>query len=97
MDIRIRRENNATVFELSGNIDDAGACELENVFDNELQKGIDRLVFDLSYLENLSEAGLRTLFKAHKRTNGNAIIRNANSSIKEYFETTGFDSVFIFE
>lgn len=97
MDIRIREENNTAILELSGNIDDNGAHELERTFDEELCKGVNKLVFDLSCLEDLSNIGLRALLMGHKHFKGNVVIKNVNSNVKEVFERTGFDSTFNFE
>lgn len=97
MDIRTRKENNTTFIVLSGQIDDDGAYEIESIIDEDCQNGTDKFVFDLSNLESLSNAGLRVMFLAQKRTHGNTIIKNASSHIKEAFEIAGFDSYFIFE
>lgn len=96
MDIRVKEESNTVTIELSGKFDDQLTYQLETIFNEELKKGKNKLVFDLNDLEYLSNAGLRILLMGNKRFS-NTIIKNVRPNIKEFFEITGFDTEFIFE
>lgn len=77
--------------EIIGRLDTGTAPQLEeeiNVADDDIKT----LVLDFSNLEYISSAGLRVLLKTQKNMTkkGKMIIKNANESIKEVFELTGF-------
>ena len=78
---------------LSGRLDTTTAPKLEA----ELQQisGVEELVLDFAALEYLSSAGLRVLLAAQKGMNrqGNMVVRNANETVMEIFEVTGFVDV----
>ena len=53
-----------------------------------------KLVFDLAKLEYLSSTGLRVFLMMAKRLGSeNLLVDNANTLIREIFETTGFSEV----
>ena len=62
-------------------------------------KGLKVLIFDFEKLDYISSAGLRVLLVAKKAlgSNGRMIVRNANKSIMDIFEITGFVNVLEFE
>ncbi len=71
-------------------------------FEAELKKSIDgvsSLIMDFAELEYISSAGLRVLLSAQKvmKKQGNMLIRNANKSILEVFEITGFTDILTIE
>ena len=72
--------------------------ELEDVVKNSLN-GIKKLVFDFKELEYISSAGLRVLLVSKKLMDqqGKLVVKNANSSVKEIFDITGFTNVLDFE
>lgn len=83
---------------LSGRLDTTTAPQLEA----ELKASIDgvyKLDFDFENLEYISSAGLRVLLSAQKVMNkqGSMIIRNANDTINEVFEVTGFADILTIE
>ena len=62
--------------------------------------GIKKLVFDFKELEYISSAGLRVLLVSKKlmdQQQGKLIVKNANSSVKEIFDITGFTNILDFE
>ncbi len=77
--------------EVEGRLDTNTSPDLEK----ELQDltGIERIIFDLKDLEYISSAGLRLLLAIQKKLNAedSVIIRNANDTIRDIFEMTGFD------
>jgi len=59
--------------------------------------GVDTLVVDFSKLEYISSAGLRVLLAAHKNfvKKGGLTILNANETITDIFEVTGFKDILV--
>ena len=80
---------------LKGRLDTLSAPELMKLFD-ELYAGesFATLIFDLEKLEYLSSTGLRVFLMMAKRLGSeNLLVDNANTLIREIFETTGFSEV----
>jgi len=83
---------------LDGRLDTTTAPELEVSIKDSIS-GIDMLVFDFTALEYISSAGLRVLLATQKTMNkqGKMVIRNANETILEVFDITGFSDVLTIE
>lgn len=79
---------------LAGRLDTTTAPQLETELKQNIS-GVEELVLDLAALEYLSSAGLRVLLAAQKVMNrqGNMVVRNANETVMEIFEVTGFVDV----
>ena len=79
---------------LIGRLDTTTAPELEKELKASLD-GITELTFDLAALEYISSAGLRVLLSAQKTMNkqGSMVVKNANETIMEIFEITGFSDI----
>ena len=79
---------------LEGRLDTMTAPDLEKELKESLAD-VKTLTIDMSKLEYISSAGLRTLLMAKKtlHNKGNVVIVNANDIVKEVFEVTGFDSL----
>lgn len=77
--------------EIIGRLDTVTAPQLEEEI-SATAGDITTLVLDFTQLEYISSAGLRILLKTHKAMakKGKMIIKNANESIREVFELTGF-------
>ncbi len=90
--------NTTAVFTLEGRLDTSTAPELEKELKNSLD-GITTLTLDMKALDYISSAGLRVLLFAQKTMNkqGNMTIRNANQTIMEIFEVTGFSDILTIE
>ena len=87
-----KNKNGATLkMAVEGRLDTTTAPQLENEIKGSLE-GITDLVFDLSSLEYISSAGLRVLLSAQKIMNnqGKMTVKNANETLMEIFEVTGF-------
>lgn len=83
---------------LGGRLDTLTAPELENEIRNGLT-GVEKLVFDFEKLEYISSAGLRVMLLAQKimsRLGGMRVV-NANDTIMEIFEVTGFRDILTIE
>ncbi len=98
MNITMDKNGNSLKVALEGRLDTTTSPELESKLEGELNEIAD-LVFDFEKLEYLSSAGLRVLLAAQKIMNkqGKMVIRNANNTIKEIFEVTGFSNILVVE
>lgn len=96
----IEKNVNATTvtLKIAGRLDTTTAPELEAAIDASLSVARE-LVLDFTDLEYISSAGLRVLLKAQKsmQKNGSMKICNANESIMEVFEITGFADILTIE
>ena len=95
--LNINKKQNGTslVVELEGRLDTTTAPELDDELFTVIGDITD-LTFDLTKLEYISSAGLRSLLSAHKKVsaNGSMKITNASDEVKEIFDITGFSQVF---
>lgn len=98
MKINKTLNNNELTLAISGELNTTTYQELEDVVKNSLN-GIKKLVFDFKELEYISSAGLRVLLVSKKLMDqqGKLIVKNANSSVKEIFDITGFTNILDFE
>lgn len=86
---------NALNITLEGRLDTSTAPELEQTCATSLE-GVETLILDFEKLDYISSAGLRVLLNLQKTMNsksGEMIIKNANESIKEVFDITGFADI----
>ncbi|MEG0571333.1 MAG: STAS domain-containing protein [Oscillospiraceae bacterium] len=83
---------------LSGRLDTTTAPELEAALKDSWE-GISSLILEFAELEYISSAGLRVLLSAQKvmSKQGKMVIRNANDTILEVFEITGFIDILTIE
>lgn len=83
---------------LTGRLDTITAPEFESEFKSSVS-GIEKLVLDFAGLDYLSSAGLRVLLAAQKTMNkqGSMVVRNANETIAEIFDITGFCDILTIE
>ena len=90
--------NGELTLAISGELNTTTYQELEDVVKNSLN-GIKKLVFDFKELEYISSAGLRVLLVSKKLMDqqGKLVVKNANSSVKEIFDITGFTNILDFE
>ena len=93
MKTNIKKENDATIFSLSGRLDSNSAP----LFEIELQSFLAcpgcNLVFDFNDLDYISSAGLRIILKTArllKEKNGAFALCQANEQILEVLEISGF-------
>ena len=98
MKINKTLNNDELTLAVSGELNTTTYQELEDVVKNSLN-GIKKLVFDFKELEYISSAGLRVLLVSKKLMDqqGKLIVKNANSSVKEIFDITGFTNILDFD
>lgn len=96
----INKQQNGTslTVALEGRLDTTTAPQLEAELRQSLD-GITQLTMDLGGLAYISSAGLRVLLFAQKQMNkqGEMKVTNANESVMEIFEVTGFSDILCIE
>lgn len=94
--MQINKTQNGTnlTVALEGRLDTTTAPQLEAELKRSLS-GVTEFVLDLAALEYLSSAGLRVILSAQKVMNkqGMMVVKNANDTIMEIFEVTGFSDI----
>jgi anti-sigma B factor antagonist len=97
MDLSIKTEINGSELKVlpTGSINTQTAPDFENSITTNYS-GIDNIIIDLQNVDYVSSAGLRVLLRTQNHAddnNGTLTIKNANDSIKEVFDQTGFSSI----
>ena len=94
MTITQKKDGGKLTVELGGRLDTTTAPQLESELRPALD-GVSELMLDMKDLEYISSAGLRVLLSTQKIMNkqGSMVILNANESILEIFEVTGFSDI----
>lgn len=84
--------------EVNGRIDTVTVTEAESILKSDLD-GITELVLDFRGLDYISSAGLRLLLTLQKTMNkqGSMTIKNANETVTEIFDVTGFSDILTIE
>jgi anti-anti-sigma factor len=98
--IEKRREQDAVVLTLSGELDLASAPMLERELLDAEATGPSRLVIDLAGLAFMDSTGLQALLRARERANSNGhelALRRAPHQVQRVFELTKTVDAFTFE
>ena len=98
LNIEKQLQNDALTVSLEGRLDTTTAPTLEAELKSALD-GVKSLTLDLEKLEYISSAGLRVLLYAQTQMNiaGEMKIKNANETVMEIFEVTGFSDILTIE
>ncbi len=98
MTIRQTQNGNELTVALEGRLDTTTAPELEAALQASLG-GVPALTLHFAALEYISSAGLRVLLSAQKIMNrqGEMKVTNANETVKEIFDVTGFSDILTVE
>lgn len=96
MIIEKNKSEDAMEMKLLGWLDTESASKLEAEL-SILPDDVTSLSFDCADLEYISSSGLRQFVAAHKKMNGNLIVRNASSEIMNVVKMTGIDKKVKFE
>jgi anti-anti-sigma factor len=95
MKITAIQEEGILVVQVEGRLDVATAPEFEKNCAAMLEQGHEKLVLDLTDLEYISSAGLRSLLAIAKRlkgSGGSLSLCGLTGLVKEVFYLSGFDS-----
>lgn len=96
MNTEIRHENGVAVVAVTGSVDALTAAELSSVIAAQVADENVNLVVDLTKLEFMSSAGLRTLLGATKEarsSGGDLRIASSNPGIDKILKMSGFSSI----
>ncbi len=94
-----KMEGNTLTVLLEGKITSKNAPELTSALEGKLQS-LDKLVFDFAGLEYITSAGIRVILnalQALEEHDGEMVLKNVNSDIREVFRLTGFLEVLTIE
>ena len=94
MEIKKKVEGSKMTLAPVGRVDTITSPELEAAVQLD---GVEELVFDLSWVDYVSSAGLRVLLASQKKMAGKKmVIVGARPAVKEVFDITGFSDIFTF-
>ena len=97
MDVNIVKDGKKATLSMAGELSVSTAPDLENAI-NSLPEDICDINIDLAEVDYVSSAGLRALIAAGKVAEGrggNLRVLNVCEDIREVFEMTGLDEVFM--
>ncbi len=97
MEVNIRKEEKALVVSITGRMDAVSSPDFDAEVEGQIDKGETCLILDLSGLDYISSAGLRsmlTLAKKLKTRNGSLVLCGLQEMVKEIFEVSGFSTIF---
>jgi anti-anti-sigma factor len=97
MSVIERTENGVTVLVPAGRLDTQGAVGLNAALQQAMSEGRHRIVVDMSQVQYINSAGLRTLVDAlirNRRENGDVKLVALDQNVAHAFHTIGFDRLF---
>ena len=97
MNITERNENGVAVFVLNGRVDSIGAAEMDEVLQAAAGEGRTKMVLDMSKVQYINSAGLRTLadiLTQNRANNGNLLLVSLSPKVERVFKIIGFDKFF---
>ncbi len=101
MEISTQKEKNCVVLHVNGKIDAVTSPAFEKDLASLIEKGEKVFLLDLSGLEYISSAGLRSILSTAKQLKpqgGKLLFSGLQGPVKEVFKISGFGSIFqIFE
>lgn len=97
MEIYTKKENNISFITVKGRMDAFSAPVFEKDISALIAQGENTFIINLSALEYISSAGLRsilTVAKQLKKINGEIIFTGLQDTVEEVFKISGFQSLF---
>ena len=94
LNISKTQNDGVLTIELEGRLDTTSAPDLEAVVKSDLD-GVKELIFEITKLEYISSAGLRTFLSAQKIMNrqGNMTVMHPSEEVQEIFDVIGFSDI----
>lgn len=96
MEINTTKTNDWTVVAVSGRLDTTSAAEFDSKLQEVMAAGDNRLILDLSRLEYVSSAGLRSVIAAAKAAasrGGRLSCCGLSGVVKKVFDVSGFTTL----
>jgi anti-anti-sigma factor len=97
MEVNTQNFKRVDLVTVSGRVDSSSAPELDQALKNLTKEGRCNLVLDLSQVEYMSSAGLRSLVSALrecKRQGGDVRLATPSARVSEVLGLAGLDSIF---
>ena len=97
MNLEQERRDGILILRPCGRLDSSSSPELERVVTEQLEAGMQRVVFDLSALDYISSAGLRVVLLAGKKlraSKGKLVLVGLSAMVREVFDMSGFLTLF---
>jgi anti-anti-sigma factor len=97
MELNTRKEQDVAVIAVTGRVDAVTAPQFEKHLSTLIEAGELLLLIDLSDLEYISSAGLRTLLATAKRLKtirGELLFAGLRGPVEEVFKISGFHTIF---
>jgi anti-anti-sigma factor len=97
MEIHVKKEAKGLIVSVIGRWDAVSVGEFDKEMDGQIGKGESNFILDLSRLDYISSAGLRSILSASKRlkeNKGMMTLCGLQGSVKEVFDISGFSSIF---
>ena len=94
MEITENKQNDVTIFCISGSLDSDTSPQLEEKIFETIAGGANKFVVDCGELSYISSAGLRVLNKTTKKlkhNDGKIVLCSMRDYIQEVFQIAGFD------
>ena len=95
MEIIEEIQDGVNIYHLKGRLDSNSSQSLEDKLFQAISDGSKKIIVDFEYLDYISSAGLRVIFKAKKailREDGRIILCSMQKYVKNVFQVTGIDS-----
>ncbi len=96
MEIKIDRQDDIMVLSLSGRMDAVSSPAFDKELERLISESNKRFILDLSALDYISSAGLRSILLVSKRLKqeGGALLLSClKDMVKEVFDISGFSSI----
>jgi stage II sporulation protein AA (anti-sigma F factor antagonist) len=96
MEIKTRKEENATVVSIKGRMDAISSPEFEKELSDLMAEGHKDFIIDFGELDYISSAGLRSILAAAKKVEskeGKLLLCALRDMVKEVFEISGFTAI----
>jgi anti-sigma B factor antagonist len=90
--LRSKRDGDVHVIELSGELDLAGAPEVERELRRVEATDVDAIIVDLAALDFMDSSGIRLLVMAHRRSlwdSGRIVLRRPSAAVLRVLEIAG--------
>ena len=98
MEIHGIKEKGIIIVSVKGRMDAITSVDFEKYLTEWLSNGQNEFLLDLSEMDYISSAGLRSILKISKQLqmrNGKLIFAALQDSVREVFRISGFDKIFL--
>ena len=97
MEIRVRKDNSINIVDITGKMDAVTSPEFDRQLNALTSVGENIFLFNLTGLEYISSAGLRSFLTAGKQvkaSGGKLCLFGLDGPVKEVFGLSGFNTIF---